>query len=254
MRSLASILPALPGIAPPIKTHTIWPAWSNSTRLEVQFSPVPKRFAMTLWHRAREFERQTRQPNRQDGALGRNGLAVLQVLIFDFLNFATGRLDPGYESIARMANISRRSVARGLAKLKTAGVLNWLRRCREGQDESGRYRLEQETNAYAVLPFSQWKGYRAPPEPPTAPESGTWGGNHPPAPDTLAQAAQERFAEAPRTVISLLEAEPDNPLARSLARFARSLAGGLLECQPGTQTVLDKSHNSGARLVGAQVM
>jgi hypothetical protein len=73
-----------------------------------------------------------------------------------------------------MACISKR-VARGLVKLKAAGVLNWLRRCREGRDAHGRYRLEQETNAYAVLPFSQWKGYQAPPEPPTAPEAGTWG-------------------------------------------------------------------------------
>jgi hypothetical protein len=129
------------------------PVWKDSTRTEVRFQPLSKKAVVKLWHRARDFERQTRQPNRQDGALGRNGLAVLQVLIFDFLNFATGRLDPGYESIARMANISRRSVARGLAKLKTDGVLNWLRRCREGPDERGRYRLEQETNAYAVLPF-----------------------------------------------------------------------------------------------------
>jgi len=150
-----------------------------------------------------------------------------------------------------MACISKR-VARGLVKLKAAGVLNWLRRCREGRDAHGRYRLEQETNAYAVLPFSQWKGYQAPPEPPTAPEAGTWG-KPPPAPDALTLAAQERFAAVPRTVISLLEAEPNNPLARSLARFARTLVGGLLECQAGTETALDKNHNSGARLVGARV-
>lgn len=79
------------------------------------------------------------------------------------------------------------------------------------------------------------------------------GENHPPAPDALTLAAQERFAAVPRTVISLLEAEPNNPLARSLARFARTLVGGLLECQAGTETALDKNHNSGARLVGARV-
>ena len=32
--------------------------------------------------------------------------------------------------------------------------------------------LEQDTNAYAVLPESQWRGYRAPPEPPAAPWPG----------------------------------------------------------------------------------
>lgn len=84
-------------------------------------------------------------------------------------------------------------------KLKAAGVLNWLRRCREGRDELGRFRLEQETNAYAILPASQWKSYQAPPEPPPAPESGTWG-DRPTASDTLALAARERFTEAARTV------------------------------------------------------
>jgi hypothetical protein len=39
---------------------------------------------------------------------------VLESLIFDFLNFKTGRLNPGQAAIARTANISKRSVARGL--------------------------------------------------------------------------------------------------------------------------------------------
>jgi hypothetical protein len=34
------------------------------------------------------------------------------------VNYATGRLDPSYERIARLANISVRSVARALTKLK----------------------------------------------------------------------------------------------------------------------------------------
>ena len=33
--------------------------------------------------------------------------------------------------------------------------------------------LEQETNAYAVLPAKQWRGYRPPAEAP-APAAGTW--------------------------------------------------------------------------------
>ena len=52
--------------------------------------------------------------------------------------------------------------------------------------------LEQETNAHAVRPESQWRGYRPPPEPP-APLPGTWGD---PPPMLVVQAALERDLEA----------------------------------------------------------
>jgi hypothetical protein len=136
---------------------------------------MPKRAAVKLYHRARDFERRTRQPGKQDGALGRNGLAVLHALIFDFFNFRTGQLDPGYATIARKACIGIRSVARGLQSLKLAGVLNWLRRC-TATFKDGRCVLDQDTNAYAILPSSQWRGYVEPPEAP-APHTGTWGGH-----------------------------------------------------------------------------
>jgi hypothetical protein len=84
---------------------------------------MKKREAGRLYHRARDFERQSRAPGRQDGALSRNGLAVLHALLFDFLNFRSGRLDPAIETIAEAACVSVASVKRGLARLKAAGVL-----------------------------------------------------------------------------------------------------------------------------------
>jgi hypothetical protein len=42
--------------------------------------------------------------------------------------------------------------------------------------------LEQRSNAYGLLPESQWRGYRPPPEPP-APLPGTWG--DPPTADAV---------------------------------------------------------------------
>ena len=122
MRSIAYALPALPGFAGP-KTYAAWPVWRDSTTRPMKFQPLPKRQAVQLYHKARRFERQTRRPGKQDGALGRNGLAVLHALIFDCLNYASGRLDPSYARIAEKACISVRSVARGLASLKAAGVL-----------------------------------------------------------------------------------------------------------------------------------
>jgi hypothetical protein len=53
-----------------------------------------------------------------------------------------------------------------------SGPCNWVRRCSE-KWQDGRYVLEQDTNAYAVLPSSQWHGYKEPPEAPP-PAAGTW--------------------------------------------------------------------------------
>jgi hypothetical protein len=151
----------------------IWPVWRDSTRKEVRFQPLPKRQAVKLYHHARRLERQTRARNRQDGAIGRNGLAVLHAMLFDFIHYASGRLDPAIKTIARAANISESSVKRGLVKLKAAGVVTWLRRCTEDWID-GRFVLRQQTNAYGVLPASQWRGY-APPAAPPAPFADTWG-------------------------------------------------------------------------------
>jgi DNA-binding transcriptional regulator YhcF (GntR family) len=95
-------------------------------------------------------------------------LAVLHALVFDFLNHRTGRLDPSYAAIAAKAGVCVRTVATALKRLRELGILNWVRRCAESW-QNGRFVLEQETNAYAVLPESQWRGYRPPPEPPAAP-------------------------------------------------------------------------------------
>jgi hypothetical protein len=178
LRQLAYALPSIPGIpgfdSLRPKTYAAWPVWRDSTTAKVKFMPLAKKAATKLYHKARAFERQTRQPGKQDGALGRNGLLVLHALIFDFLNYATGELDPAIETIARKACASVSSVKRGLANLKACGVLNWIRRAAETRDEKGRFCLEQDTNAYGILPASQWRSFIDDPEAPP-PHPSTWG-------------------------------------------------------------------------------
>jgi len=227
MLPLANFMPPIPGmtaLAGSLKTYAPSPVWRDSTTDDVKFQPMPKKKAVKLFHRARDFERRTREPGKQDGAIGRNGLAVLHALIFGFLDYRTGQLDPGYEAIAREACISPRSVARGLKALKLSGVLNWVRRC-AANFVNGRFTLEQETNAYAVLPSSQWHGYSEPPEA-SAPQSGTWGDHPCGMRDALTEAVTELgFGGSPEAVIQQLEADSTNELAVALARLGRAING-----------------------------
>jgi hypothetical protein len=203
------------------KTYAPSPVWSGSIAAPVKFQPLAKREAARRYHQARRFERQTRQPGKQDGALGRNGLAIVHAFLFDFVNHRSGRLDPGYRAIARAANISMRSVARGLRKLKEAGVIHWRRRCSSTVDEAGRFSLAQETNAYSVCPTSQWKGYSEPP--PIFPEAGTWG-EHPCGerePLTEAFAARRQGASALAMLRGLDEADAGEGVDGALLRLGR---------------------------------
>jgi hypothetical protein len=147
---------------------------------------------------------------------------VLHALLFDFLNYASGALYPSYATIAERACICERSVARGLTALKAAGVINWLRRCVESWHNGG-FILRQETNAYAVLPCSQWRGYVAPPPaPPPAP--GTWG-DHPPLPSLIAQAVAAPASTGTQERLALLESDPRDELALALARLGKLIHG-----------------------------
>jgi hypothetical protein len=230
MLPLANVLSnaVLPGLGIPRfavtgsqRTYAAWPVWRDSTTKDVKFMPLEKKEAVKLYHKARKFERQTRQPGMQDGALGRNGLLVLHALIFDFLNYITGQLDPAIKTIARAACISERSVKRGLASLKRCGVLNWIRRAGETRDEKGRFCLEQDTNAYGIIPPSQWLGFVDMPDAPP-PHPSTWGAT-PPLPPAVEQAAEELRHGAPRTAQAILEADPGDELAAALARLGRAM-------------------------------
>jgi Bacterial regulatory proteins, gntR family len=223
MRQLAYALPALPGFDSP-KTFAAWPVWRDSPDAEsVRFVPLPKKEAARRWHKARRFDRQTHTPGKHGGTLGRSGLAVLYVLLFDFLDYATGQLDPSYDTIAAKAGVARRTVAAALRRLKAAGLLHWQRRSREDKEAAGGFRRVQETNAYAVLPPSHWRGYHEPPPPPP-PEPGTWG-DHPPLPDPITQAMDELRHGQRRTALDLLGCDPGDDLAASLGRLGRAIFG-----------------------------
>lgn len=201
--------------------RAVWPVWKQSTMGKVPFRPIPKKEAIRLFHRAREFERQSKQFGCQDGAIGRNGLAVLHAMIFDCLNYASGRLDPSYAALARFAAISVRSVARGLRRLREAGILDWVRRCNKSTDPDGRFSIEQDTNAYSLRAIADWLGFRPRPEaPPPDPE--TWGRAS--AGNVVDQAvADSRHGLSLGATVQTLESDAGDGLAAALARLGRAV-------------------------------
>jgi hypothetical protein len=213
--------PAFPGFASP-KTLAAWPVWADSARAEVKFQSLPKKQANQFYQKARAFNRSTKVEGRYGGIIGGSALRVLESLIFDFLNFVSGRCDPSYEAIARKTGLCRRTVATALARLKELRIVNWLRRCANDW-VNGKYQLKQETNAYAVLPSSQWLGFVDPLPPAPPPDPATWGAM-PPLPELIEQAVIDRQAGASlASVVSRLEDDPADGLAAALARLGRRI-------------------------------
>jgi hypothetical protein len=209
----------LPGFTNP-QPRAPWPVWRGSVAGPVRFAPMSRKAAAKLWHKARRWDRETRQPGRHGGIIGRTALTTLYALLFDFLNPRTGRLDPSLDAIACKAGCCRRAVVNALARLRDLGLLAWRRRCEETRDDEGRFRLRQRTNAYAVLPPAQWRGYRDNDPPP--PDPATLGAQER-VPDPIEAAVAEITGGQRKAAIAALEADPGERLAMALAALGRAL-------------------------------
>src|SRR3954447_13544324 len=88
------------------------------------------------------------------------------------------------------------------------------------RDAEGRFRLRQRTNAYGLLPPSQWRGYRNTDPPP--PDPATLG-----APERVPHPIEAAVAELThgQRMASLvaLEADPRDALAMALAGLGRAI-------------------------------
>lgn len=203
-------------------TYAAWPVWSGSTTKDTRFVPMPKKAVTRIYHRAVEWNRRGKLAGCHGGLIGSHVLLVLHTLIFDFLNHTTGRLDPSYSAIQRRTRLCRQTVAKALARLKQLGIINWIRRCREDHDDDGRFALRQETNAYAILPPTQWHGFTDAPMP-EPPHPATWGAC-PPLPSLLEQAcAATQEGDSMAAIVAQLDADPHDTLAAMLASIGRAL-------------------------------
>ena len=94
--------------------------------------------ARLMFH-AEALDRRTHRPGQHGGMLKRSGLQVLRTLLFSFANVITGRCDPSYNTLARVAGVARSTVALALKRLEAAGLLERVRR---------QIGLRRFTNAY----------------------------------------------------------------------------------------------------------
>ena len=219
LRLISAALPGLPGFPIP-QSRAPWPVWRNSVAGAVQFVPMSRKAAAKLRHAARRWDRDTHKPGRHGGAIGPPALRALYTLLFDFLNHKTGRLDPSLDAIARKAGCCRRAVVNAIRRLRDLGLLNWQRRCEEDRDEAGRFRLRQRTNAYGLLPPSQWRAYRD--QEPPSPDPAMLGAPER-VPDPIEAAVAELTSGDRRASLAALEADPHDRLAMALAALGRTM-------------------------------
>jgi hypothetical protein len=212
--------PNCPPIRP--KTYAAWPVWSGSTTAEIKWPQVVKKAVIAWYHKARDWNARKEAIGRYGGTLGSSCLLVLQSLTFDFQNWKTGQLDPSYEKISVKTGLGRSTVATALARLKQYGIIHSQQRCADHW-HNGRYRLKQISNAYMLLPPTQWRGVEIPPEaPPPDPE--TWGAT-PPLPDVMTQAIDDRqHGASVNAALTVLEQDDNEPVALALARLFRAVA------------------------------
>lgn len=99
---------------------------------------------------AERFDRSGRERGRRNGPLGPVGLEVLRELL-RLIDYRTGRLEPSLQTLMTRLRRSRDAIVRGLASLRAAGFLDWLRRWEPtGAKEGEGPTVKQASNAYRL--------------------------------------------------------------------------------------------------------
>jgi hypothetical protein len=220
-QAAAAALP-FPGFNTATKTYAAWPVWRGSTTAQFKWPEVKKKVVLDWYNLLKRSPALRALAGRYGSKFG-NALRVYECLWAGFQNWRTGRLDPSYEAIADRLQLGRTSVANALRLLRELGVIFWQRRCDHDRNpDTGRFELRQKTNAYVLLPPTQWRFDAAAAAQAPPPKPGTWG-DHPPLPDMLAQAADELAHGQRQTAIAVLASDPSDKLAGALASLGRTM-------------------------------
>ncbi len=128
------------------------PVRSNAvcvTKNPTMWVPVDRNARARLFATAKALEKKTKAKGRTDGAVGRSGLVVLQVLLTFASYSGTGRCDPSLETIAERARCCVQTVVSALDRLASIGLISVTRRwLRYFDPRTGVVHSRQITNAY----------------------------------------------------------------------------------------------------------
>lgn len=115
----------------------------------VFWRPMKRQEVAQIVLAARKYERQTRQPGRESGALGYIAIEILD-LFANLMHKKTGRLDPSIDWMMKALGRSRDAIVRALKALRQHGFLDWLRRFEPTGNECGP-QVKQASNAYRLF-------------------------------------------------------------------------------------------------------
>lgn len=132
----------------------MWPCRRGAIEKDlVRFCPPPPRGEVNRWKVLLE----TSPAIRDLPASGRAAMAVYEGFL-KLLNWKTGRLEVSYEVMTGYArNYGRSTVAEVIRFLREHNIISVVPRCVKRFIAGGRFVREQVSNAYALLPPSQWK-------------------------------------------------------------------------------------------------
>ncbi|GGL48233.1 hypothetical protein [Caulobacter rhizosphaerae] len=119
------------------------------------FRAITKDLAAKIMRAAERFAKvsmATRSKGRRRGELTDIDVQILEALIFGFMDWRTGRLEPTYAAIGKKTGRGRATIAASLQRLEDAKILERLRRFKriEGADGKAEPQVEQAPNAYRV--------------------------------------------------------------------------------------------------------
>jgi hypothetical protein len=118
------------------------------------FRPAPKvntdrNFIARLMFMADVIERKSwrnRAKGKHGGTLGRSALALMRVLLY-VVNKRDGYLSPSYDTLAKLARMSRRSIITAMGVLEFMGFVTVHRRIKRVRTPFG-IKVVQDSNAY----------------------------------------------------------------------------------------------------------
>ena len=112
--------------------------------------PLARNAKLRIMALARVLMRRTAK-GKHYGAITAKHYMVLQRLLWDFHNAATGLCFPSLDTIAEKVGCCRRTVADAIKALEKAGLLTWVNRIKRVYMD-GRWRVLRTSNGYRFNP------------------------------------------------------------------------------------------------------